>query len=636
VNRAKTIIVAVIAWIATLFLPVRADALEVWLIAGPTEKTMPDGTPDGTIVPMWGFALDASGSFDDGIAPAGGAYLVPGPALTVLPDDDVLTIHLANLLPLINGEVAPVSIVIPGLRTAMSPVFQPNGRVRSFAAEALPNAPVTYTYSSVTPGTYLYLSGTHQAVQVQMGLYGAVTKNAGVGEAYPGIPYDNEVTLLYSEIDPALHTAVAGGTYGPGTSMPSTVNYSPVHFLVNGAPYTNGQAPIPIGAPGELTLIRFLNAGLRTHVPVVGNGHLSSVAEDGKLYPYPRRQYSVDLAAQKTTDAILSNPAPGVIAIYDRRLALTNAGSSPGGLLTRLQVTADPNAPVAVNDPPINALTTDEDTAVNVNVIANDMPAPGTTIDTDSIQISSGPHHGTAVIQPGGGLLYTPDPDYFGSDLLTYTVRSSTGALSNEALVSIIINPVSDPPVAVPDVYSATAEQLLTVLAPGVLVNDFDVDGDVLSVQLETDTTAGTLTLNADGSFSYEPNQGTTTDSFSYSISDGVFPPSIATVTIQVTSPPNTAPTAVDDVATTPRNTPVTIHVLANDSDPDGSLNSATVTVVSGPSKVGSTAVASSTGTITYTPKQKFQGTDVFTYQVPDDDGALSNVATVTVNVVKP
>ncbi len=60
------------------------------------------------------------------------------------------------------------------------------------------------TYNFVAaPGTYLYQSGSHPAKQVQMGLYGGVTNDAAVGQAYAGVPYNNEISLLYSEIDPA-------------------------------------------------------------------------------------------------------------------------------------------------------------------------------------------------------------------------------------------------------------------------------------------------------------------------------------------------------------------------------------------------------------------------------------------------
>ena len=77
---------------------------------------------------------------------------------------------------------------------------------------------------------------------------------------------------------------------------------------------------------------------------------------------------------------------------------------------------------------------------------------------------------------------------------------------------------------------------------------------------------------------------------------------------------------------------PTTTDVLANDNDPDGSLDASTVTVQSGPSD-GSVSVDGSTGEITYTPDTDFTGDDTYTYTVQDNDGAESNEATVTITV---
>ena len=67
---------------------------------------------------------------------------------------------------------------------------------------------MSYTWTGVSPGTYLYHSGTNPTIQVQMGLYGAVTSDSAAGMAYPGVPYASEVLLVYSEIDSAVHAAV--------------------------------------------------------------------------------------------------------------------------------------------------------------------------------------------------------------------------------------------------------------------------------------------------------------------------------------------------------------------------------------------------------------------------------------------
>lgn len=95
------------------------------------------------------------------------------------------------------------------------------------------------------------------------------------------------------------------------------------------------------------------------------------------------------------------------------------------------------------------------------------------------------------------------------------------------------------------------------------------------------------------------------------------------------------APIADDDNATTPADVPVVIDVLANDDDPDGALDPATVTVVTAPT-AGSTSIDPSSGKITYTPASGVSGTFVFTYTVADDTGLVSNEATVTVIVDEP
>jgi len=144
--------------------------------------------PDGEEVTLWGYAVL---SFDagDGLGGIEGdkELSVPGPRLTVAPRQG-LTVRLQNELPV------PVSILIPGqvlplaAPDAISPlvvqeVVEGKERVTSFvhvtpagSVEA-PSGPVEYIWPSIAPGTYLYHSGTHPAVQVQMGLYGALTRN---------------------------------------------------------------------------------------------------------------------------------------------------------------------------------------------------------------------------------------------------------------------------------------------------------------------------------------------------------------------------------------------------------------------------------------------------------------------------
>jgi hypothetical protein len=96
---------------------------------------------------------------------------------------------------------------------------------------------------------------------------------------------------------------------------------------------------------------------------------------------------------------------------------------------------------------------------------------------------------------------------------------------------------VNDSPVAVADTYATTQGITLTVSAPGVLSNDFDVDtGDSLTAVKVSDPISGTLTLNGDGSFAYVPPAGFSgTDTFTYRAEDSIVAPSnVVTVTITV------------------------------------------------------------------------------------------------------
>jgi FtsP/CotA-like multicopper oxidase with cupredoxin domain len=275
-------------------------------------------TPSGSATPisMWGFVQDP-GSCSGAPVP-----WTTGPD-QVVATGGTLTISLRNCL------TEPVSLVIPGQLTILTPqVFvddSPEGRtrVRAFTHEATAGGgSATYTWNNLKPGTYLYQSGSHPAKQIQMGLYGALK----VGSYVDAV---NEVTLLYSEVDPTLHSPVS-----PATPL----NYKPKYFLINGQSFAPGEAVpgIAAGRANETLLIRFLNAGLMSHTPVVQGPYMKIIAEDGNLYPYPREQYSALLAAGKTLDALWTPEKEGSFAVYDRSMSLSSNGAPGGGMLVHL------------------------------------------------------------------------------------------------------------------------------------------------------------------------------------------------------------------------------------------------------------------------------------------------------------
>ncbi len=112
-----------------------------------------------------------------------------------------------------------------------------------------------------------------------------------------------------------------------------------------------------------------------------------------------------------------------------------------------------------------------------------------------------------------------------------------------------------------------------------------------------------------------------------------------ATITTFLTLNPNTAafnrnPVAGNDGGTSVNGAPVRVNVLGNDSDIDGSINPTTVTITTDPTR--GVATVNLDGSITYTPAQGTSGTDAFTYTVADNEGAISNRATVVITVSVP
>jgi outer membrane protein OmpA-like peptidoglycan-associated protein len=191
--------------------------------------------------------------------------------------------------------------------------------------------------------------------------------------------------------------------------------------------------------------------------------------------------------------------------------------------------------------------------------------------------------------------------------------------------------PTNQKPVARDD--AATINQDSPGELINVLANDSDPDGDVLVVERVTQPTHGAVTNSVNGVM-YKPSPGFFgTDVFTYVASDGRGGSS-NTATVTVTVPQggnggqNHPPSAKDDSAITDEGQPVTVSVLANDTDPDGDSLEVSATT---PPANGS--VANNGKTVTYIPKPGFFGVDRFTYVASDGRGGSSNAATVTVTV---
>lgn len=194
--------------------------------------------------------------------------------------------------------------------------------------------------------------------------------------------------------------------------------------------------------------------------------------------------------------------------------------------------------------------------------------------------------------------------------------------------------PANVAPVGVADAYNTDQDVALSVAAPGVLGNDTDANGDTLTATDLTQTANGTVTLAADGSFTYTPKAGFHgEDTFTYKANDGSLKSAAATVTItvkQAAPPANRAPVGAEDAYETDKGKVLRVPapgLLANDSDPDG--DELTATDVTQPAN-GSVVVRAD-GAVTYVPDDGFHGRDTFTYRA--SDGELES-APVTVTII--
>ena len=277
------------------------------------------------------------------------------------------------------------------------------------------------------------------------------------------------------------------------------------------------------------------------------------------------------------------------------------------------------------NDPPLavdDAAETVEDTPVTIDVLANDSDPNGDTLTVVEV---SAPSHGTAVVADTGAVVYTPEPDYHGTDRFTYVVGDGSG-LTAQAAVEVTVLPVNDPPLAGDDAADTPEDTPVTI---DVLANDSDPNGDTLTVVEVSAPSHGTAVVAAAGTVEYTPEPDYHgTDRFTYVVGDGSGLTAQAAVEVTVL-PVNDPPEAVDDAAETPEDAPVIIAVLANDSDRDGDG----LVLVGASAPAHGTARVTNAGAVEYTPEPDYHGSDSFTY-VMDDGGGLTAQATVDVTVL--
>lgn len=273
--------------------------------------------------------------------------------------------------------------------------------------------------------------------------------------------------------------------------------------------------------------------------------------------------------------------------------------------------------PVANDD----TAETTQGTAVSGNVLTNDTPEGGLTLNTTP---TTAPAHGEVVLQTNGDFTYTPAAGFVGTDTFTYEACDAVPACGT-AVATITVN--STGPDAIDDEFTMAVN---TAVTGNVLTNDTHPNGDTLTVDTTpvTAPTNGTVVLQANGDFTYTPETDFAgSDSFRYKVCDTAPLCSEADVAIQVGPGPN----AVDDTFITAVNTAVSDNVVTNDTHPDNKTLTVDTTPVTTPTN--GTLDLQANGDFTYTPATDFAGSDGFRYKVCDD-ASLCDEADVTIDVM--
>lgn len=262
-----------------------------------------------------------------------------------------------------------------------------------------------------------------------------------------------------------------------------------------------------------------------------------------------------------------------------------------------------------------DAVSTDEDVVATFDVLANDI-VMGATVSN----IGGFSEGGSAVLDGSNRVVYTPPPDFSGTETFEYTLTE--GLFNTTATVTVVVNAVNDPPIA--DAQSVTVDEDDAVT---FTLSGSDAEGSPLTFLVPARTSNGSLSQSG-AQVTYTPDADFAgSDSFFFTTNDGDRDSVPATVDITVT-PINDSPVAtVGITASTTEDTPLDIMVSGADAE-DGA-GPFIVTVSS--EGTGSTSVSGEV--VTYTPAPNVSGVDTFTYTVTDSSGLVSTPASVSVTI---
>ncbi|MBO0210479.1 tandem-95 repeat protein [Vibrio sp. Vb0877] len=292
-----------------------------------------------------------------------------------------------------------------------------------------------------------------------------------------------------------------------------------------------------------------------------------------------------------------------------------------GGVINgtaNLDITPVNDAPIATND----AIQTDEDSLVVIDVLANDSDIEG---DDLIITSASVPEEQGIVEIIDGKLVFTPAENFNGNATISYTI--SDGELEDEAQVSVTVNSVNDAPIASNDTTITEEDSSVTI---DVLPNDTDIDGDKLSIEsASVPETQGTVEI-VDGKLVFIPAENFHGDAeITYTVTDGALTDQ-ATVNVTVNAVNDTpvVESSIADQTLAEDFTPYSINLNTAFSDVDNVDGELTFSV-SGNSNI---QVAIVNGIATFTPTADWSGSEALTFTATDPSGeSVSQTVNFTV-----
>ena len=390
-----------------------------------------------------------------------------------------------------------------------------------------------------------------------------------------------------------------------------------------------------------------------------------------------------------TVSNIVSQPANGVVTInVDGTVTYTpNPGFNTGSDTFIYQVCDDnglcDNATVTVKVPksflppvanPDSNLTSEDVTLVvsaAEGLLKNDTDSnPGEILTVTKFQINGTSYapgdtatipEGMITVNADGSYNFVPTPDYNGTvPVVNYTISDGTGTATSNSTLTIEITPVNDVPVANPDTNTTLEDTQLSVFeVNGLLANDTDKDGTPLTITIFTingldynvGTTAilteGSLTINGDGSYIFNPAKDYlgTVPQVTYTVTDGI---SVTTSTLDITvTGVNDAPIAINDSGNIGNeDSPVNISLITSNDNDDDTVDASTIVLIdpNNPANTGDsttplvivgvgTYTVDTLGNVMFTPESNFNGLADVNYTVKDNDGLISNIATIGISI---